>query len=213
MAIQTAAQLKAAFGAGKFPTAQNWEDLIDSMFASGGTQTYNYATQIYSFHQSVYASSVPSLVNPSTNSVVGNVYDGQDGYNISDVVPVGVFMSDKFIPKEYTYNFGLEERVGKEPFILIIHNNGVAYNYFDGNGEMYIGWGASAQGEAKVQGAAGKEPRYFEYKNGDYVSKTKVAVVPYGCSIAFSYTELGGFQPIGNFTSVDYDTFIQQQSN
>lgn len=212
MAIQTAAQLKAAFGAGKFPTAQNWEDLIDSIFANGGTQVYSYATQIYSFHQSVYASDVPSMVNPSSNSVVGNVY-GQDGYNISDVVPVDEFMVSKFLPKEYIAQHFGSEYVGKEPFILIIHNNGVAYGYFEGNGEMYIGWSASAQGEAKTQGAAGKEPRYFEYKNGDFVSKTKVAVVPYGCSIAFSYTELGGFQPIGNFTSVDYDTFIQQQSN
>jgi len=205
--IQTIDQLKAAFGDGKFPTLTNWEDLIDTIFAQN-------QTNIYSFHQSCYASSVPSVIEPSANSVVGNVYDGNP-FNPYDPVPVSTFMSNKFNIKTYEYTLpsSQQQAIGYEPFILIIHNNGVMYGGGNHNTEMYVSWTAKAHGEAFYLSEASREPRYFEYKNGKYVAKPQVAVIPLGCSVAFSYTELSGFQPMGNFTSIDYDTLMKQNSN
>lgn len=205
--IQTIDQLKTAFGDGKFPTITNWEDLIDTIFAQN-------RTNIYSFHQSCYATGVPDIITPSANSVVGNIYNG-DTFNPGDPVPVGAFMSNKFNIKTYKYTlYGYQQpTVGYEPFILIIHNNGVTYGGGNHSTSMYVSWTANAEGEAFSQSEASREPRYFEYKNGDYVAKPQVAVIPLGCSVAFSYTELSRFQPIGNFTSIDYDTLIQQSNN
>lgn len=204
--IQTIDQLKAVFGDGKFPTLTNWEDLIDTIFAQN-------QRNIYSFHQSCYATGVPAMITPSANSVVGNVYN-DNTFNPDDVVPVGTFMSSKFNIKTYKYTmWDNQQRTGYEPFILIIHNNGVTYGGGNHNTSMYVSWTANAEGEAFSQSEASREPRYFEYKNGDYVAKPQVAVIPLGCSVAFSYTELSRFQPIGNFTSIDYDTLIQQNNN
>lgn len=205
--IQTIDQLKAAFGDGKFPTLTNWGDLIDTIFAQN-------RTNIYSFHQSCYATGVDDIITPSANSVVGNIYNG-DSFNPDDVVPVGAFMSSKFNVKTYKYTmWGYpQQTTGYEPFILIIHNNGVTYGGGNHSTSMYVSWTANAKGEAFSQSEAGREQRYFEYKNGDYVAKPQVAVIPLGCSVAFSYTELSRFQPIGNFTSIDYDTLTQQNSN
>ena len=206
MAIQTAKQLKSAFGAGKFPNVTNWEDLIDTIFAQS-------QTNIYSFHQSCYATGVPEIITPSANSVVGNIYNG-DTFNPDDVVPVGAFMCSKFNVKTYKYTmWDSQQRTGYEPFILIIHNNGVTYGGGNRSSSMYVSWTANAVGEAFSQSEASREPRYFEDKNGNYAAKPQVAVIPLGCSVAFSYTELSGFQPIGNFTSIDYDTLIQQNNN
>ena len=203
--IQTIDQLKTAFGDGKFPTLTNWEDLIDTIFAQN-------QTNIYSFHQSCYATGIPAMITPSANSVIGNVYDGT--FSSYEPVPVGAFMSSKFNIKTYKYTmWDNQQRTGYEPFILIIHNNGVAYGGGNHSTLMYVSWAANAAGEAFYQSEASREPRYFEYKNGEYVAKPQVAVIPLGCSVAFSYTELSGFQPIGNFTSIDYDTLIQQNNN
>lgn len=205
--IQTIDQLKTAFGDGKFPTLTNWGDLIDTIFAQG-------QTHIFSFHQSCYATGVPAMITPSANSVVGNIYNGNP-FNPDDIVPVGAFMTSKFNVKTYEYiEPGYQQQTtGYEPFILIIHNNGVTYGGGNHSTSMYVSWTASAQGEAFYQSEAGREPRYFEYKNNNYVAKPQVAVIPLGCSVAFSYTELSRFQPIGNFTSIDYDTLIQQNNN
>ena len=205
--IQTIDQLKTAFGDGKFPTLTNWEDLIDTIFAQS-------QTNIYSFHQSCYATGVPAMITPSANSVVGNVYSGNT-FSSYDPVPVGTFMSNKFNVKTYEYTLpgSQQHAIGYEPFILIIHNNGVTYGGGNHSTSMYVSWTAKAQGEAFYQSEASREQRYFEDENGNYVAKPQVAVIPLGCSVAFSYTELSGFQPMGNFTPIDYDTLIQQNNN
>lgn len=195
MAVQTIETLKAAFSAGKIPTEQNWADLIDSIFAQGGN------SQIFSMTISGYDSSSSQYVQSLANSdikLLSNVrnytitVDGVE-YNTGSfcIVPLGSCWSSKFVA------------TSGEPHILMIHNNSDV--------TFYVPWSAECYGE-QVYLYSGFDTRYFEYDSEArrYVPKTQLVVIPSGCSVAFGWSVLGGYQPAGNFTSYDYNTLVQE---
>lgn len=187
MATQTAEQLKAAFGAGKFPTAQNWEDLIDSIFAQ------NSSSNIVNVEISAYDSK--GIIDLRRDSSL-NYYQAPSPYSPIDVSDI----ANKFNINEFTV----------QTKIMIVHNNSAFYlSEMTGNAEFYIKW--TAGGTEGVNQHANKDSRYYgTYEGSVYPGfKPQIVVVPIGCSVAFAYTA-GGWQPIGQYTSYDYNALMQK---
>lgn len=231
MAVQTAEQLKTAFGVGKFPNVINWEDLIDTIFSRGGGSR----TQIKNIELNAYS-------NPWNNYTINNEWiwgPNNDDNNIGGVRSIGslnfinsnitspyspILASDFKIlfdrreeSKDYFYGKLTEnefkahnhEYVGSNGDVILVHNDGAFYNEqpVTEHGEIYIQWVADGGGEYWKWYA--DDARYYEWNQSSVAKKPQIIQLPVGCTVALAKTN-GGWQPIGNFIAYDYDTLMQK---
>lgn len=185
--IQSKETLLAAFSEGKFPTAQNWADLIESIFAQSSS------SNIANVEISAYDR---TGINDLRQDSSLNYYQAPSPYS-----PVSI---DDIADKFNINNSSVQTK------IMIVHNNGAFYlSEMTGNAEFYIKW--KVGGGEGVNQHAGMDSRYYgTYQGSVYPGfKPQIVVVPIGCSVAFAYTR-GGWLPIGQYTSYDYNTLMQK---
>ena len=189
--IQTIDQLKAAFGDGKFPTLTNWEDLIDTIFSMRDVpKIYNIELNAYDAYTDTDSTNIGGFSTLRDDDTL-EIYNAPSAYS-----PIPI---DDIIKRR-----GIENQDG----IAIIHNDGAFY-YEDAttDGEIYIKW--TAKGSGSYWDWYASDTRYYEWNQGRLTSKPQIVMLPLGCSVAFARSN-GGWQPIGNTISYDYDTLMQK---
>lgn len=82
MAVKTANELKALFAAGKYPTAADYADLIDSLAGGSGIETFTSDSNMFSSNKSVGA--VEIIVNnySSDSSISVPTTNGSTTFNV-----------------------------------------------------------------------------------------------------------------------------------
>lgn len=101
MAVKTANELKALFAAGKYPTASDFADLIDSALAGGGSDIESFNSTSNMFGSSKPEGAIEILVNDSPYSTSATV--PTSGGNIS--VTVGEYGAVAFIKTDDSNNY------------------------------------------------------------------------------------------------------------
>lgn len=228
MATQTAEQLKAAFGAGKFPNVTNWEDLIDTIFSRGvgRGQIHHIEMNAYDNPWSGGSYTVDSDYNTGEMGehsniggywTVANLFNYSDHTYTSPYSPIFVEDFERIYNKKEAdidrmyRNVEPQNSYISNGDIVLVHNDGAFYYEMDytNHGEIYIQWTVGGAGDYWDWYAS--DSRYYEY-NGQLIRKPQIIELPVGCTVAFAKTN-GGLQPIGNFIAYDYDALMQKVQN
>ncbi len=119
MAVKTAEQLKAVFAAGKYPTAEDFADLIDSALAGGSfvNLSTNTSSVLYLSSESEATSAAAgSIIIVSNPNDVNNFVNAEIAYNDSIEVTVAPYGSVSFIKTQdgYFSLFGSAIQGGKD---------------------------------------------------------------------------------------------------
>lgn len=102
MAVKTTEQLKSAFSAGKYPTAEDYSDLIDSLAGGSGIETFTSSSNM--FDSSKPVGSIEVFVNGNSYTETISVYDGSGSSINITVAPYG---ATPFIKYDDSNNYWL----------------------------------------------------------------------------------------------------------
>lgn len=96
MAVKTANELKALFAAGKYPTASDFADLIDSALAGGGSDIESFNSTSNMFGSSKPVGAIEVYVNDysSTTTVTVPTNGGNTSVTVGDYGAVAFIKTD-----------------------------------------------------------------------------------------------------------------------
>lgn len=103
MAVKTANELKALFAAGKYPTASDFADLIDSALAGGGSNIESFSSTSSMFGSSKPVGAIEVYVNDSSYVTPVTVPTSQG----STTITVSEYGATAFIKTDDSNNYWL----------------------------------------------------------------------------------------------------------
>lgn len=103
MAVRTANELKALFAAGKYPTASDFADLIDSALAGGGSDIESFNSTSNMFGSSKPLGAIEVYVNDSSYATTVTVPTSQGNTTIT----VSEYGATAFVKVDSTNNYWL----------------------------------------------------------------------------------------------------------